>query len=114
MFNAVFSRPKMIIFTRQKMDLTGVSGWAKRDTSSATQCRKLHMEYGFPQRSCLWNQLLAGDNRPLFKAGQPFTPYPHLWISLWIIETASGSDSPGIVKRFINIFNKLHKEASCG
>lgn len=72
------------------------------------------MGHRFPQSAFLMNPSMIGDNGPLYKAGQPFTPYPHLWINLWIIETASDTDFQGIVKRFFNIFNTLYKEASCG
>lgn len=72
------------------------------------------MRRRFPQSTFLMNLSIIGGNGPLYKAGQPFTPYPHLWINLWIRETASDTDFQGIVKRLFNVFNMLDKEASCG
>ena len=70
------------------------------------------MKYGFPQPAWLANLSIIGDNGLLYEAGQLFASYPHLWINLWIKETASDMDFLGIMKSFLNIFNRLDKEAS--
>lgn len=72
------------------------------------------MGYRFPQSVYLMNPSIVGPNGPLYKAEQSVTPYPHLWINLWIRETASDTDFQGMVQRFFSIFNMLDKEASCG
>ncbi len=74
----------------------------------------MRMGRGFPQRHYFSNLSVIGNETGRDSTGRGFPSYPHLWITLWIMEPASVRRFSEVDRNFLSEFNRLDEEATCG
>ena len=72
------------------------------------------MGRGFPQHHHFSMLYIVGSELGRTETGRRFQPYPHLGITLWIMQITSGEGFSRIVLSFYCKFNRLDEEAPCG
>lgn len=72
------------------------------------------MGRGFPQHHHFSKlSIVCSDANPS-ETGRRFLAYPHLWITLWIMEITSDEAFSRIVQSFFRKFTMLDEEEPCG
>ena len=74
----------------------------------------MRIRRGFPQQRVFAGLAVVSHEGGHTVTGLTFPPYPHLWITLWIIESTSGEAFSMVDRNFLCQFNQLEEEASCG
>ena len=72
------------------------------------------MGRGFPQHHHFSKLSIVCSDASPSETGRRFPPYPHLGITLWIIEITSDEAFSRIEQSFFRKFNMLDEEAPCG
>lgn len=74
----------------------------------------MRIRSGFPQQHVFAGLAVVSHEGGHIATGLAFSPYPHLWITLWITESASGKAYSMVARKFLCKFTQLEEEASCG